>query len=166
MSKEWFILQFKANSHYLAAKNLNQQGFKTFLPLRHSTSRKTSRFISTTQPLFPGYMFIQFDKAESEWHKINSTFGVLRLVTFNNILKSVPSIFMNKMMKRCDLSGKLRSVNKLSKGDQVKVLDGPFASFIATVEKYESDQRIWVLMDLMGRKTKIQTTSDALHTSN
>ena len=78
MSKEWFILQFKPNSHHLAAKNLNRQGFETFLPLHETTSRKLSRFINTSKPLFPGYMFIKFDKLESEWHKINSTYGVSR----------------------------------------------------------------------------------------
>ena len=41
-----------------------------------------------------------------------------------------------------------------------------FANFIATVEKYEDDQRIWVLMDLMGRKSKILTPSDTLHQTN
>ena len=65
-------------------------------------------------------------------------------------------------MMRYDLSGKLLPIKKLKKGDQVRVLTGPFADFIATVEKYESDQRIWILMDLMGRETKIQTPSDNL----
>ena len=166
MSKEWFILQFKPNSHHLATKNLNRQGFETFLPLVDITKRKASRFTNTTQPLFPGYMFIRFDKAESEWHKINSTYGVSRLITFNSILKSIPTIFVDHLMKRYDLSRKLLPIQKLKKGDQVTVLTGPFANFIATVEKCESEQRIWVLMDLMGRKTKIQTHLDTLKTSN
>jgi len=166
MSKEWFILQFKSNSHHLAAKNLNRQGFETFLPLHDTTSRRLSRFISTSKPLFPGYMFIKFDRAESEWHKINNTYGVSCLITFNSILKSVPTSFVENLMKRYDLSGKLVPIQKLKKGDQVTVLSRPFANFIATVEKYEDDQRIWVLMDLMGRKTKIQTSSDALQPTN
>ena len=66
-------------------------------------------------------------------------------------------------MSRYDLSGKLLPIKK---GDQVKVLKGPFADFIATVEKYESDQRIWILMDLMGRKTKIQTPLNTLQPSD
>ena len=156
MSKEWFILQLKSNSHHLAAKNLTRQGFETFLPLNDATSRRASRFINTSKPLFPGYMFIRFDKAESEWHKINSTYGVSRLITFNSILKSIPTIFVDHLMERYDLSGKLK------KGDKVTVLKGPFANFIATVEKYEADQRIWILMDLMGRTAKIQTPSDNL----
>jgi transcriptional antiterminator RfaH len=166
MSKEWFILQFKANSHHQAVKNLTQQGFETFLPLNITTSRKSSRFTNTSKPLFPGYMFIRFDRVESEWRKINNTYGVSRLITFNSILKSIPTKFVDSLMKRYDLSGKLLPIKKLKKGDQVIILQGPFANFIATVEEYEADHRIWILMDLMGRKTKIHTPSNALQPSN
>jgi len=166
MSKEWFILQFKPNAHYQANKNLNQQGFETFLPLNNTTSRNASRFINANRPLFPGYMFITFDRTESKWHKINNTYGVSRLVTFNSTLKSIPDIFVNNLMKRYNLSGNLLPIKKLKKGDQVKLLKGPFANFAATVEKYEDDQRIWVLMDLMGRKSKIQAATDSLQLSD
>ena len=166
MSKEWFILQFKPNAHHQAAKNLNRQGFETFLPLHDTTSRKLSRFVNTSRPLFPGYMFIKFDRAKSEWHKINNSYGVSRLITFNSILKPIPTGFIDNLIMRYDLSGKLRPIQKLKKGNQVKVLKGPFANFIATVEKYEADQRIWILMDLMGRKTKTQTPSDNLTLSD
>jgi transcriptional antiterminator RfaH len=111
-------------------------------------------------------MFIRFDKTESGWHKINNTYGVSRLITTNAILKSIPTSFVDSLMKRYDLSGKLLPIQKLKKGDQVTVLKGPFANFIATVEKYDADQRIWILMDLMGRKTKIITPSDALRISD
>jgi len=166
MSKEWFILQFKSNAHHKAVKNLNQQGFETFLPLHDTTSRKLSRFINTSKPLFPGYMFIRFDRKKSEWHKINNTYGVSRLITVDSILKSIPTIFVDSLMKRYDLSGKLIPIQKLKKGDHVTVLKGPFANFIATIEEYETDQRIWILMDLMGQKTKIQTPLDALKHSD
>jgi transcriptional antiterminator RfaH len=166
MSKEWFILQFKSNSHHQAAKNLTRQGFETFLPLHKTTSRKLSRFINTSKPLFPGYMFIRFDKAKSKWHKINNTYGVSRLITFNSTLKSIPNSFVDSLMKRYDLSGELLPIQKLKKGDRVTVLKGPFANFVATVEKYEDDHRIWVLMDLMGRMSKIEAKTDTLQISN
>ena len=167
-----FLPELKLYDPYVSA-NLtvrdllsHRQGFETFLPLHETTSRRTSRFINTSKPLFPGYMFIRFDKAESDWHKINNTYGVSRLITFNSILKSIPTIFVDHLMKRYDLSGKLLPIQKLKKGEKVTVLKGPFANFIATVEKYEADQRIWILMDLMGRKAKIQTPSDNLTLSD
>ena len=166
MTKEWFVLQFKPNSHHKAKKNLNLQGFDTFLPLHEVTLRKASRFVKSTKPLFPGYMFVSFDKTENKWHKIKNPYGVSRLITFNSILKSIPTIFVDHLMTRYDSSGKFLPIQKLKKGDQVKILKGPFADFIATVEKYETDQRIWILMDLMGRKAKIATPSDALKLSN
>jgi len=166
MSKEWFILQFKPNAHHQANKNLKLQGFETFLPLYNTTSRNASRFVNASKPLFPGYMFIKFNKAESDWHKINNTYGVSRLITFGSTLKSIPTSFVDSLMKRYELSGILLPIKKLKKGDQVTVLTGPFADFIATVEKYEDDQRIWILMDLMGRKTKIYTSYDALQPPN
>ena len=166
MTKEWFILQYKSNSHRQATKNLNQQGFETFLPFHDITSRKASRFISNYQPLFPGYMFISFDRAKTEWHKINNTYGVSRLVTFNSVLKSIPTIIIDSLIMQYDLSDKKLPIKKLERGDQVKITKGPFVNFIATVENYEAEHRIWVLMDLMGRRTKIQTPSDGLKLSN
>ncbi|MDA9781110.1 transcriptional activator RfaH [Amylibacter sp.] len=166
MSKEWFILQFKPNAHHQAVKNLNRQGFETFLPLLDATSRNGSRFINSSRPLFPGYMFVKFDRTDTNWHKINNTFGVSRLITFNSIIKSIPATVINNLTKRCDLSGKLVPLKKLKKGSEVKVLNGPFTNFIATIEKYETNQRIWILMDLMGREAKVQTTLDSLQTSN
>ena len=122
MPKEWFVLQYKPNAHNIAKKNLKQQEFETFLPLYDTTSRKGSRFVSTIKPLFPGYMFISFNRKETNWHKINNTYGVKCLVTFNSILKPIPSSFIDSLMIRYDLSGKLLPIKKLRKGDQVKVL--------------------------------------------
>jgi transcriptional antiterminator RfaH len=166
MSKEWFILQFKANSYNRATKNLNQQGFQTFLPLQNITSRKASRFINTSRPLFPGYMFITFDRTTTEWQKINYTYGVSHLVTFNSLLKPISSIFIDNLMKRFDLSGKLLPIKKLNKGTQVEILNGPFANFIANIEKYETNHRVSILIDLMGRKTKLQAPPEDLLLSN
>jgi len=166
MTKEWFVIQLKPNSHHQAKKNLTRQGFDTFLPLHEITLRKASRFVKSTKPLFPGYMFVSFNKAENKWQKIKNTYGVSRLITFNSSLKSIPSTFVDNLMLRYDTSGKLIPIVKMKKGDKVEILEGPFANLIATIEKYESEERIWVLMDLMGRKTKIQTPLNALQLSD
>jgi transcriptional antiterminator RfaH len=166
MSKEWYILQHKHNAHHKAVKNLNQQGFKTFLPLYFETLHKANRITKVKKPLFPGYMFIKFDRINCQWGKINNTYGVSRLITFDSNLKCVPTELIDNLMKRCDFSGVLLPKKIYKSGDKVKVLEGPFANFFATVERYETEQRIWILMDLLGRKTKIQSSSDNLQLSN
>jgi transcriptional antiterminator RfaH len=166
MTNSWYILQFKPNSHQLAIKHLNQQGFKTFLPLQNFTSHKTSKFTNTNRPLFPGYMFVAFDKDNMQWHKINSTSGVSRLITLNSKLRSVPTGLINDLMDRCDASGKLLPAEQFKEGNQVKITSGIFTNFVATVESLEAHHRISVLINLMGRQTKLTIKSNNLQLSN
>ena len=65
-------------------------------------------------------------------------------------------------MLRCDASGKLLPTKQLSKGDEVQILNGPFANFITTIEEIDTQQRVWVLMELMGRPTRISVNIEGL----
>ena len=65
-------------------------------------------------------------------------------------------------MLRCDASGTLLPPKSLNEGDRVEVLTGPFANFIATVDTIDPKQRIWVLMDFWGKKTRMQVSTDQL----
>jgi transcriptional antiterminator RfaH len=42
------------------------------------------------------------------------------------------------------------------------MLTGPFANFIVTVDTIGPEQRIWVLIDFMGQKTRMQVSADQL----
>ena len=161
--KQWFLIQFKPNSHRLAERNLHRQGFDTFLPMQKITRRKASRFVSDLKPLFPGYMFVSVNSELAPWRSINSTIGVSRLVSFEGKPKPLPLQLISGLKLRCDASGVLLPPKTLNEGDSVEMLTGPFANFIATVDTIDPEQRIWVLMDFMGQKTRMQITTDQLH---
>jgi len=75
--------------------------------LHSITPRKSSQFINTIQTVFPGYIFIIFDRVETEWHKVINTYVVSHLVTFSYLLKSIPTTFIDSLIMRYYLSGKL-----------------------------------------------------------
>lgn len=164
--KIWFLLQFKPNSHRLAERNLIRQGFKIFLPMQEVTRRKSTRFVNDLRPLFPGYMFVAFEPKSAPWRKINGTIGVSKLVSFDGQPKPVPLDLVSGLMQRCDTAGKLLPAKQLTAGDQVELLTGPFANFIATVETIDIKQRIWVLMECMGQRTRMRVKADQLQLSN
>ena len=164
--KIWFLLQFKPNSHRLAERNLMRQGFKTFLPMQEVTRRKSTRFVNDLRPLFPGYMFVAFEPKFASWRKINGTIGVSKLVSFDGQPKPVPLDLVSGLMQRCDTAGKLLPAKQLAAGDQVELVTGPFANFIATVETIDIEQRIWVLMEYMGQRTRMHVKADQLQLSN
>ena len=160
--KHWYLIQFKPNSYRLAERNLHRQGFETFLPMQKITRRKASRFVSDLKPLFPGYMFVSVNFDLAPWRTINSTIGVSKLVSFEGKPKPLPIQLISGLMLRCDVSGTLLPPKSLNEGDSVEMLTGPFANFIATVDTIDPEQRIWVLLDFMGQKTRMQVTADQL----
>ena len=152
----WYLLQYKPNSHDIAVKNLNRQGYKTFLPVQEVTRRTTTHFATKLTPLFPGYLFVQVDPLSAPWRRLNSTFGVSRLVQFGQSPKPVPTELITDLQSRCSSKGILLPPPSLSPGHTVEILMGPFTHFIAKVEEIAADQRVWLLLDLMGQTTRLQ----------
>ena len=154
MSKKWYVLQFKTNSHYIAQQNLKRQKFETFIPMQEIVSQKGSKFFKQLRPLFPGYMFIKFDSSTTSWQKINNTYGVIRLVNFNSGPVSVSTELITQLIQQCDTKQCLTFIKSFKKGDHVRITNGPFLNFLSTIESIEQNQRIWLLLDLMGTKIK------------
>lgn len=158
----WYLVQLKPNGHRLAKVNLERQGFKTFLPLQNVTTRSAHKFVDRHVPLFPGYMFVELDTAQNAWRKVNSTLGVARIVSLGGTPTPVPSAIINEFISRCDDDGILRPTLGLEVGQDVQVLRGPFANFVAKVEEISPDQRVWILIDLLGQSSRISVTKDAI----
>lgn len=156
---DWYLLQYKPNSHKIAVKNLNRQGYETFLPVQEVTRRTAAHFTVDLKPLFPGYLFVQVDTLSAPWRRLNSTYGVSRLVQFGQSPKPVPADFITDLQSRCSAEGLLLPPPALAPGHDVEIIMGPFAHFIATVENIDADQRVWVLLELMGQTTRLHMQS-------
>ena len=160
--RTWFLAQFKPNCHRIAERNLVRQGFQSFLPMQEETRRVRGKFTTCVRPLFPGYLFVAFDKAHGGWQAVNSTYGITRLVSAGKTPVEVPLNLVSQLMQRCDTAGKLLPPKLLSPGDQVIINKGPFVEFIATIEALTSDRRVWVLLEFMGQKTRVAVPADQL----
>ena len=153
----WYVVQFKPNSHKIAIRNLERQGFETFLPMHEVTRRTVVKFDTVIRPLFAGYMFVACDPKQAPWRQINSTYGITRMLRFAEGIKPMPEALITGLRARCDNVGKVVvPLENFDAGQSVEMHSGPFASFIATVEQMASDARVWVLLDFMGKETRVQ----------
>ena len=164
--KSWTIVQFKPNAHKFAERNLNQQGFNTFLPFEKVIKYKNQKYTFVKRPLFPGYMFVTFDKRNMDWHKINNTYRVSKVLISNNMPYLLPDTFINKMVLQCNQSGVFLPNKNFSKGDLVRIISGPFDNFLATVESIDKNQRVWILIELMGQSTRALVKAEKLNYSD
>ena len=154
-SGDWHVALLKPNSANLAERNLVRQGFEVFMPREIETKRRGSKFVEVSRPLFPGYVFVALEKQGTTIRRVNSTYGVARLISLGNVPAKVPTELIFALRQRCDGDGFLRPPGQLQPGDQVVVKSGPFANFVATVEKLTPDRRVWVLLELLGSTTKV-----------
>ena len=161
-STTWFLAQLKPNCAQIAQKNLIRQGFQTFLPMEEETRQRNGKFVTATRLLFPGYIFVAFDVTKGLWRTINATHGITKLVSFGKEPAPVPRDLVSQLMRRCDTSGKLLPPEILKQGDKVMLTSGPFANFTAEVLKIAPDKRVWVLMDMMGKQTRVAVAADQL----
>ena len=165
----WYLVQCKPNATQIAARNLENQSFGTFLPLQEITKRKGKVFQRQISLLFPGYLFVQIAPDQGPWRQINSTRGVNRLVRLGAEPSVVPNEIVEALIARCDTQSILRQTSEtqssqLHAGNQAEVTRGPFSGFIATISDIEPNNRINILIEIMGQTTKVAIDAGALQT--
>ena len=163
-SENWFVAQLKPNGLNLARRNLRRQGFRDFVPQQMESILRAGKRVSAPRPLFPGYILVQFDVAQPGWQAINSTRGIARLI-LNDIRRPtpLPSQFMAGLMARCDKDGLLKAPDELQVGDDIRVISGPFADLVTTVEQLDQHDRLQVLVDLMGQNVRTTLPRSAVN---
>lgn len=161
-NKRWYLAQCKPNATHIAIRNLENQDFVSFLPLQEVAKRKGKEFQHQIQSLFPGYLFVQLDASEGPWCKINSTRGIARLVRLGAEPSVVPDAIIADLMARCDEMGIIRDAGSLAAGDRAQLTQGPFSGFVATIADIEANDRIYILLDIMGQSTKVSIHAAAL----
>lgn len=164
--ESYAIVQFKPNAHKIAERNLRQQNFKTFTPLEEIKKYKNGKFITTQRPLFPGYMFVAFEKDIKLWNSIKSTFGVTKVLTHNHKPYLILNTVVTTIMEQCDQNGVFLPKKHFCENDRVRLISSPFENFLATVDSIDEDQRVWILIDLMGQITRALVHAERLTHDN
>ncbi len=157
--KDWYLAQVKPNCAQIAQRNLERQGFECFVPLERFTLRQSGRFQSQTRLYFPGYLFVAIVEASAPWRTITSTHGIAQMVRFGGRPAAVPYQIVSELQAACDHEGCVTERAPLAAGDDVRIAQGPFAGFAGRVDRAAPERRLWVLLDVMGKATRVSLQS-------
>ncbi|WP_089422651.1 transcription termination/antitermination protein NusG [Pseudosulfitobacter pseudonitzschiae] len=157
----WFVAQLRPQGLERARAHLQRQGIEVFNPEMLAVAKRAGVQRQSRKPLFPGYIFVNFDPAVPGWSAINSTRGVARLILSDpRRPQPLPSALIAGLKQRCDKSDLLAPSIDLDIGDRIRVLAGPFADLVTTIDTLAGPERIGILIDLMGRKVKTSLPRD------
>ena len=147
--ERWFLAHTLPRSERKAEMHLRAQGFRTYLPQIKKTIRHARQFRNVQAPLFPRYLFLIIDPARDRWLCVRSTVGVSSLFTCEGRPVPVPQGVVESLIARSD--GALTGLDVgLTKGQSVRILSGPFANLVGTLDRLDAAGRTRVLLDIMG----------------
>ena len=122
--------------------------------------RRAGKFVTVDAPVFPGYVFIELNREDRGWRVINSTYGVARIVSFGGRPAPLPKGLVEEMAARYAVKGE--APPPFDVGEEVLVREGPFVDFLAKVEAVDPQQRVHLLIDFMGRQSRMVASADKL----
>ena len=152
---QWFLIYTKPRQEERAKENLENQGFETFLPMIAFEKIKQPKLYSL-KPMFPRYLFTQFNAEKNNWAHVKSTRGVSHVITFGDKLTEVPNSVIDYLKSKVDDNDvlKLQTTRKtFQKGDELVIKQGVFQGKDATFLSMSGKERVRVLLSLMNRIT-------------
>ena len=146
--KNWYLIKTKPRQEKIAIQNLENQDYGTFCPMAKINNRLVV--------LFPGYLFVQLNEKTQNWSPINSTKGVSHFVKFGLNFAKVPTSVIEFIKTNQHITTeKLINLNKFKPGDKVQISDGAFKNYMAIFKCYKSDERVILLMNLLGNEQSL-----------
>ncbi|TMW13643.1 transcription/translation regulatory transformer protein RfaH [Alloalcanivorax gelatiniphagus] len=155
-SNAWYVVQCRANQNFRAQENLENQGFTCFQPCLRVEKLRAGRRTHRTEPLFPGYLFVQFQDYGPSWHTVRSTRGVNRLVAFGDQPARVPDSVVDALIQGAvNDSDDADTRPAIRAGDRLRIENGPFANLEATFQAYDGEQRAIVLLEMLHKQHRL-----------
>lgn len=161
----WYVAETQPRQERVAEAHLRRQGFETFLPQFRALRRHARRTEIVSRPLFPGYVFVGFDPAQTRWRSVNGTVGCRRLVGFGDNPQPLPQRVLTALRARQDAEGFIHMddpLSKLPQGAALRVTEGPFADLVGLFQTRDDAMRVILLLDLLGRPTRVTLPAHAV----
>jgi len=160
----WYAAKTKPKQEAVAMENLARQNFESYAPKILMTRVRQKRISTQKELFFPGYVLVRFALADASWRAINSTRGVISLLTFGE--NGIPTPLANGVvedLQQREIAGELKDseVTVIQRGDRVRLKFGPRVDAIGKVI-FTKGERLELLLNLLGRQTRVKAPLHAV----
>lgn len=157
MASRWYVIRTESRAEYLAADELDRDGFEVFFP-RVAVAHPRRGHADT--PLFPGYLFLRCNLEEDSWPSFRRTHRVLGWVRFGGDIPWLPDQLVAEFKNRSE-DGSLR--RRFRPGELVRVDADAVQGVAEVLEDAKSNHsRVKVLLEFMGRSVRAQVPWESL----
>jgi len=146
----WYLVRTKPHKERFVCGRLGRLVSETFLPMLKLPLTRSSRSTSSLAPLFPQYVFARLH-ITTQFFQVRYMPGVTGLVSTGCEPLAVPTAIVDSVRSRCTNDILQLNPTPLRRGEDVRIIDGPFRDLDAIFEGYLSGtKRVAILMKSIG----------------
>ena len=165
--KHWYIIHSYSGFEQKVAESLKSRadafGFahqigQILIPTEEVVELRNGKKVTSKRLLYPGYVMVEMEMNDDLWHEVKATPRVTGFVGGGNSPVPLTPDEVNSILYRQATSAdRPRPKRSFEKGDNVKIIDGPFTSFSGKVDEVNTDRNtLRVMVTIFGRSTPVE----------
>lgn len=167
MSKNWYVVHtysgYEQKARQALEERIRSSGLhdlfeEILIPSEPVLEVKKGAKKTSSRKFFPGYILVKMELNDKSWHLVKGTPKVTGFVGSSTNPPIVPEEEVRRITKQIE-EGTLKPKPKVEfeKGENVKVVSGPFSTFTGIVDEVNMDKgKLKVLVSIFGRSTPIE----------
>ena len=167
MNKRWYIVHAHSNFEKKVAASIREQAVQRGLeekfdeilvPTENVVEVRKGRKVNAERKFFPGYVLVKCDLSDDIYHLIKNTPKVTGFLGADKKPVPIPDAEAERIKGQVqDGVERPKTSITFEVGENVRVADGPFASFNGIVEEVdEGRSRVKVAVSIFGRATPVE----------
>jgi transcriptional antiterminator NusG len=167
MAARWYIVHVYSGFEGKVAASIREQAevngldediVEVMVPTEEVVQMRRGQKVSAERKFFPGYVLVKMDLSDEAYHLINDTAKVTGFLGTGGKPSPISEGEAQRVMRQVQ-EGIERPKPSITfeVGEQVRVSDGPFASFNGLVEEVDEERaRLKVSVSIFGRATPVE----------
>ncbi len=167
MTHRWYIVHVYSGFEKKVAQSIREQAEKKGLvdyfseilvPTEEVVEIRRGAKVNTERKFYPGYVLIKMELMDESWHLVKTTAKVTGFLGGGGKPAPISEAEAQRILHQVQegIDHPKPSIH-FEIGEQVRVTDGPFASFNGTVEEVdEGKSRLKVSVSIFGRATPVE----------
>ena len=167
MEKHWYIVHTYSNFEHKVAESIREQAdqagldkaFEEILvPTEEVVEMRRGQRVNAERKFFPGYVLVKMELTDDAYHLVKNTPRVTGFLGQQNKPAPISQREVDSIVNQVqDGVDRPKPAIMFEVGEQVRVCDGPFASFSGLVEGVDEEKaRLKVAVSIFGRATPVE----------
>lgn len=163
--RRWYVIHTYAGyenrvknnlEHRIRSMDMEDQIFQAIVPTEDEIEVRDGQRRTVPRKVFPGYVLVEMQLTDESWYVVRNTPGVTGFVGMGTKPTPLEDAEVKAILRQMRSEAPRIKVG-FSKGEGVRISDGPFADFIGTVDEIHLEKgKVRVMVSFFGRETPVE----------